>query len=182
MTEASTQTNILKPRNCVPTICLSIRVVLFLKKMPQLLLTVIFLGIPSNVTIITIPSSLISFSFSLRHPANKCVCVGLVINIFHRRLYESPSRSVSVFLRKSKATRILPGVSRPPPPSGSAQRWTDKSKAICPLNFFRVRGIKQQDQTLLWTCVAGAHRNIQEWNQITPKFHNVIYSRWLNNF
>ena len=24
--------------------------------------------------------------------------------------------------------------------------------------------------------------NIQEWNQITSKLHNVIYSRWLNNF
>ena len=50
----------------------------------------------------------------------------------------------------------------------------------------------KQDQTLLWTYVAGVifnlwtinmqNSNIQEWNmfklQNTHKLHNLIYSRW----
>ena len=33
----------------------------------------------------------------------------------------------------------------------------------------------------VWT-VDMQSSNIQEWNQITSKLHNVIYSRWLNSF
>ena len=67
-------------------------------------------------------------------------------------------------------------------------KWSDLSSdlALC------TQPLCTQDQTLLWTCVANAHfqcvnsryamLNIQEWNNVTPKSNNVIYSMWRNKY